>query len=151
MKKTQVNKKSILCIGGLLVISCLFVFKNFLFGNQILAYTDIGSDTYDQYLMHYQGIINHIRDGNFSLWDFTNGYGVNMFTYNLFDPFLLLLYLFGVLFGAEQIYGILVYWEILHILLAGITIYLFLSCFELSERAKVMASYLYALCGYMVV
>lgn len=151
MKKTQINKKSMLCIGILLLISCLFIFKKFLFGNQILAYTDIGSDTYDQYLMHYQGIINHLKNGTFSLWDFTNGYGANVYTYNLFDPFLILLYLFGTLFGAEQIYGFLVYWCILHVLLAGMTIYLFLSCFSLSERSKVMAAYLYALCGYMVV
>lgn len=153
MKKYQVNKKSMLFLLGLLLISCLFIFKNFLFGNQVLAYCapDIGSDTYDQYLLHYQAIINHIRDGNFSLWDFSNGYGANMFNYNLFNPFLVLIYLFGVLLGAEQIYGFLVYWIILHILLAGIAIYLFMSCFSLSENAKVIAAYIYALSGYMVV
>src|SRR5699024_11686503 len=51
----------------------------------------------------------------FSLWDFNNGFGINMFSLNLFDPFLMLLYLFGVLFGAERIYGILVFLQILRI------------------------------------
>ena len=151
MKKGQVNIKTIAFMLGLLLISCLVIFKDFIFGDKILAYTDIGSDTYDQYLFHYQAIINHIREGNFSLWDFNNGYGVNMYTYNLFNPSIWLIYLVGIVFGAEQIYGFMVYWMILHILMACISIYLFLSCFSLSEPAKVLASYAYALCGYLVV
>ena len=151
MKKEQINKKSILIILGILLLSCLFIFKNFVFGNQVLAYVDIGSDTYDQYLPFYQSLIQHIRQGNFSLWDFYNGYGTNMYIMNMFDPFLDMIYLWGVIFGAEHIYSFLVYWMILHILLAGLSIYLFLSGFSLSEYAKIIASCAYALCGYMVV
>ena len=151
MNNIKTGKKSMLILTGLLLVSCLFIFKNFLFGNQILAYTDIGSDTSAQYLMHYQTIINHIQEGSFSLWDFNNGVGINMFSLNLFDPFLMLIYLLGVLLGSEQIYGLLVYMQILRILLAGLAGYGFLSCFQLSERSKIIASYLYALNGFMTV
>lgn len=151
MNGIRTNKKSMLILACLLLISCIFIFKNFLFGNQILAYTDIGSDTSAQYLMHYQTIINHLREGSFSLWDFNNGVGINMFSLNLFDPFLMLLYLLGVLFGSDQIYGMLVYMQIFRILLAGLAGYGFLSCFRLSERGKILGAYLYALNGFMVV
>ena len=50
-----------------------------------------------QYVMHYQTIINHVRDGNLSFWDFNNGFGTNLFQLNLFDPTLDLLYLTGIL------------------------------------------------------
>lgn len=151
MYEAKTSRRSMAVLSGLLLLSCLFIFGSFLFGGELLAFTDIGSDTYDQYLMHYQTIITHLREGSFSLWDFNNGFGINMFSLNLFDPFLMLLYLFGVLFGAERIYGILVFLQILRILLAGLAIYGFLSCFSLSERSKVLAAYAYGLCGYLVV
>lgn len=151
MCQAKTSGKSISLLLGLLLLSCLFIFAPFLFGDKLLAFTDIGSDTYDQYLMHYQTIISHLREGSFSLWDFNNGFGVNMFSLNLFDPFLMLLYLFGVLAGAEHIYGLLVFLQILRIALAGLALYSFLSCFALSERAKVLAAYAYGLSGYLVV
>ena len=151
MRKTGINKKAMGVLTGFLLISCLCIFAQYIFGNQLLAFTDIGSDTYDQYLMQYQTIIQHLREGSFSLWDFNNGFGTNMYAISLFDPFLLLLYLIGVLFGPSKIYGALVYLQILRIVLAGLSAYCFFSCFRLSERSKVLAAYAYGLCGYMIV
>lgn len=151
MTETGASKKTIALLAAALLISCVFIFWRFIFGDYVLAYTDVGVDTYDQYLMHYQTIINHLREGSFSLWDFNNGYGINMFSLNMFDPFLMLLYACGVIFGPEMIYQLLVYVQILRIVLAGLAVYGFLSCFALSERSKLIASYIYALCGYMVV
>lgn len=151
MKQRKTNIKSILFLSLLVLISCMFVFHKFLFGNQILAYTDIGSDTAAQYLMHYQTIINQLRDGSASLWDFSNGVGINMYSLNLFDPFLMILYGLGTVLGGNQIYELLVYMQIVRMLLAGIVVYCYLSCFCLSESSKVMGAYLYAFCGFMVV
>lgn len=151
MTEARTDKKTILALAGVLILSCVFIFHQFLSGDYVLAYTDVGTDTYDQYLMHYQTIINHIREGSFALWDFNNGYGINMYTLNMFDPFLMLLYACGVLSGPEIIYDLLVYVQILRIVLAGLAVYGFLSCFCLSERSKFFASYIYALSGYMIV
>lgn len=151
MCQNKTGKRSVLILEGLLLVSCLFIFGSFLFGNDLLVFTDIGSDTYDQYLMHYQTIISHLQEGSVSAWDFNNGFGINMFSLNLFDPFLMLLYLFGWLTGREHIYGALVFLQILRVLLAGLTMYGFLSCFSLSERSKVLASYAYGLCGYLMI
>ena len=46
---------------------------DYVFGNRFLAFgtfADVGSDTVQQYLMHYHSVVNHIRDGNVSFWDF---------------------------------------------------------------------------------
>lgn len=151
MNELKTCKKTMMILTGLILVSGLIIFWKFIFGNQILAYTDIGSDTYDQYLMNYQSMIHHIKNGNFSLWDFKNGYGSNLYAMNLYDPFLMMIYLTGVLFGAEKIYGILVWMQILRMVLAGLFMYGFLSCFQLMENSKLIAAYMYALCGYLVV
>ena len=93
-KKTEAGNYVILL--GLLLVSCMIIFFDYLFGNQLMIFNDIGSDTWQQYIMNYTSIVNHLRDGDFALWDFTNGLGVNMFNFNLFDPFLMLLYGIGV-------------------------------------------------------
>ncbi|MCI6996631.1 MAG: YfhO family protein [Eubacterium sp.] len=151
MREAKTCRKTIMILTGLILVSGLIIFWKFIFGNQILAYTDIGSDTYDQYLMSYQTIINHLKTGNFSLWDFKNGYGSNLYAMNLYDPFLIMIYITGVLFSAEKIYGLLVWLQILRMVLAGLFLYGFLSCFRLMEKSKLIAAYMYALCGYLVI
>ena len=47
-----------------------------------MIFNDIGSDTWQQYIMNYTSIVNHLRDGSFSLWDFNNGLGINQFNFN---------------------------------------------------------------------
>ena len=111
----------------------------------------MGSDTVQQYLMHYHSVVNHIRNGNVSFWDFNNGFGINVFQMNLFDPTLILLYLIGLIRGANHIWGALVYVQILRILLAGLAGYLFLSEFQFSERSKLLAAYIYGLNGFLMV
>lgn len=131
--------------------ACLLVFQSYLFGNETFVFGDIGSDTKQQYLMQYNTIVNHLRNGSFSLWDFNNGFGVNMFGLNLTDPFLMVLYLLGVVFGPEHLASYLVYFQVLKIVLAGIAVYYYLSCFSLSEYGKMLAGFMYAFSGFMVV
>ncbi len=151
MSQARTNKKTIGILSGLLLITCLVVFHKFIFGNLVPVFTDIGSDTYDQYLMHYQTIIHHLLEGDLSLWDFNNGMGINLFSLNLFDPFLMLLYLYGSLFGVSHIYRFLTVILIARVLLAGLLMYLFLSCFRLSEKSKLLAAYLYGWNGFLMV
>lgn len=143
--------KSLFVLMALLLMSSTVIYREFLFGNSLLAFTDVGSDTWQQYVMHYHTMVNHLKEGTFSFWDFNNGFGVNQFQLYLFDPSLLLLYAIGVLFGPEVMLEALVYVQILRILAAGAAGYFFLSEFSLSERAKVFASYLYGLNGFLLV
>ena len=84
----------LLLLGG-----CVFIFHSYLFGNEVMVFSDVGSDTRQQYIMWYNGIVNMLRDGSFSLWNFRDGLGINTYSVNLTEPFLLLVYLIGTLFG----------------------------------------------------
>ena len=124
--KSSSDVKALAVLMVLLLISCCLIFKDYLFGDQLLIFNDIGSDTWQQYIMNYTSIVNHLRDGSFSLWDFTNGMGINMFNFNLFDPFLMLLYGIGVILGPAHMLLYINVIQILKILAAGLAFYWFL-------------------------
>ena len=145
------NFRSLLILWGAIAISVLIIFFPFFAGDSLIVFNDAGSDTRQQYLMHYATIVNHLCDGNFSLWDMNLGFGASMFALNLFNVFLIPVYAAGALLGSGHIPTFLLYMTIAQIFLAGTFCYLFLSCFSLSETGKVIASYIYALCGYLLV
>ena len=154
MDKTKKRKQDLLTAFALVImlgLSCLVIFKDYLFGNQLLIFNDIGSDTWQQYIMNYTSIVNHLRAGDFFLWDFSNGLGINMFNFNLFDPFLMLLYAFGVLKGPAHMLIFINIIQILKILAAGLAFYWFLSQFPFSHQARLVASYVYGLNGFLLV
>lgn len=153
MKKSLQSKRfqSLLLLWGLILASCLIIFRSFLFGDLLVVFNDSGSDTRQQYLMQYATIVNHLKNGNYSLWDLNNGFGASMFSLNMSNIFLMLVYLAGYLFGIGRIPGVIVYLLIFQIFLAGTFCFLFLDSFSFSNRSKVIASYIYALNGYLLI
>lgn len=158
MKKKNINSVSIqseqktrLLLLAALFVSCLLIFRKYIFGDRFYVFNDIGSDTWQLYTMQFTSIVNRLRAGNFALWDFTNGFGVNQFNLNLFDPSLMLLYGLGYLLGPQKLLSYLVWTEILKILLAGWVFYWYLSCFSFGKQAKYVSAYAYGLSGYLLV
>ena len=135
----------------LLSASCSFIFRDYLYGNDLMIFNDIGSDTWQQYIMNYTSIVNHLRDGSFSLWDFNNGLGINQFNFNLFDPFLMLLYGVDVVLGPAHMLLYINVIQILKIMVAAFAFYWFLSQFSFSVLSKMITSYAYALNGFLLV
>lgn len=140
----------IILVIALLVSSCI-MFHSYLFGEDLMIFDDIGSDTWQQYSMHYGSIINHLRSGNFSFWDFTNGFGTSFFSLNLFDPTLILLYILGTIFGHARMLLCINYVQVLRILAAGWMFYRFMMKFSFSRQARFAAAYIYGLNGYLLV
>lgn len=142
----------VLCFLFLLLsASCSFIFRDYLYGNDLMIFNDIGSDTWQQYIMNYTSIVNHLRDGSFSLWDFNNGLGINQFNFNLFDPFLMLLYGVGVVLEPAHMLLYINVIQILKIMVAAFAFYWFLSQFSFSVLSKMITSYAYALNGFLLV
>ncbi len=123
----------------------------YIFGDSLFMFRDIGSDTAEQYLMQYSSIVNHIRNGNLSLWDFTNGFGTSMYQLNLFNPSLWLLYLAGIIAGPQVMAGCLIYLHLLLLILAGFAAWKYLSVFRFPFEARLLAAYLYAFNGFLTV
>lgn len=154
----QINKKFMnsekqtrLLLLAALFVSSLFIFRRYLFGNEIMAFNDIGGDTMQLYTMQYASVINHLREGNFSFWDFTNGFGINYFNLNPGDPSFLLLVGIGVILGPDHMLFFLAWVQVLKILLAGYVFYHYLSCFSFSRQAKFAAAFAYGLNGHLLI
>ena len=134
-----------------LFVSCLFMFREYLSGDLVMVYNDVGGDTWQQYTAYYASVVNHLRAGNFALWDFTNGIGINLFSWFQMDPSLILLLMIGVILGPAHMLYYLVVLQIMKILAAGIVFYMFLSEFSYSKQAKFMAAFAYGMNGYLLI
>ena len=145
------ERRTRLVVLGALFVTCLVVFRSYLFGQDVMVFNDIGSDTWQLYTMQYASIINHLREGTFTIWDFTNGFGINQFNLNLFDPSLMLVYGLGVVLGPDRVMNYLAVVQVLRILAAGLVMERYLSCFSLSRTARAFAAYAYGLSGYLLV
>ena len=150
-KLINAKRRTIIVLLGLIAVTALIVFFEYIFGGRLFAFYDIGSDTSQQYLTHYMTIVRKLREGDLTLWDANNGFGVNMNMLNMTNPALMIIYVLGFFFGETSVPYLIVYVYILEIAAAGVGCYLFLSTFPLREKAKLPAAYMYAFSGFMMV
>ena len=108
----------------------MFVFNEYIFGNRLLAFHDIGSDTAEQYLSLYAMLIRKLQTGDLTLWGADNGFGINLNMLNMTNPALMLVYAIGAVIGTERMPYVLLWVYILEIFTAGLTCYLYLSVFR---------------------
>jgi len=151
--RTTVRTRTMLILTAMILATAMAVFYQYIFGDRYFIFmeNDIGSDTAHQYISQYALLIRKLQTGNFSLWDSTNGFGVNLFTYSLTNPFLVLLYLVGTAVGRPGYLYLMIWLYILEILLTGLAGYLYLSEFSLSEYAKLIAAYMFAFNSYLII
>lgn len=134
-----------------LLFSGIIIYWGYLFGDRLLIFEDMAGDTKDQYISQYISLVRHIREGNFSFWNFEQGLGMNEFCISLFDPSLMLLLSVGVLFGIKTMMEFLPVLAILKIILAGLAAYGLLSQFSYGTQAKLAAAYAYGMNGYLMI
>lgn len=134
-----------------LLFSGIIIYWSYLFGDRLLIFEDMAGDTKDQYISQYISLVRHIREGNFTFWNFEQGLGMNEFCISLFDPSLMLLFAVGVLFGIKAMMQFLPVLAILRIILAGLAAYGLLSQFSYSTQAKLAAAYAYGMNGYLMI
>ena len=143
--------RTALVLSAAVLVTCLIVFNEFIFGERIFAFYDIGSDTSQQYLPQILTVVRKLREGDLTLWDAENGFGVNMNMLTITNPFFWIIFLTGFLCGEKAVFPAMIWLYIGEIIAAGLAAYLFLSLFRLSERAKCLAAYMYAFNGFMLV
>lgn len=128
------------------------VYGRYLLGNIAYVYNDIGSDTIQQYLPYYIGIVDSIQDGTFSFWDASFGLGSSRFLSQawLFDPFNLITIPVALLFGQSTIPTMLVAVQIIRIFLSAFLFRWYISLFCKVPFVRVLGSVLFAFNGFMI-
>jgi len=132
-------------LGSLLLIG-IIVFKDFIFGNKLYLYKDIGSDSININYPAFFHKLSYFKNFGVLKWSFYQGMGQNVFPQNFKDPFSIILLLFGARYLA---YGI-IYMEFAKIICAGLFFYLFLKKLSLSPFAVIIGGLLFAYSGFIV-
>lgn len=152
--KQKVNSKRLhmIVFGVTVLLLCIFIFRKFIFGDQIYCYLDSNDDTFQSYLPAYQMVVNILKKNAESFMYLGNGIGSNLLTYQttIFDPFAFVLYIVGYFGGIDLIPPMLVYVQILRILAAAFACKYFLSFFSLSDLAQYVGAFTYAFSAYLL-
>lgn len=135
-----------------LLVSVSLVFLDYLFGSRIFVFIDMGLDTCDQYFAYYTYLADALADGDFSLWNFNFGVGVDQYSNQswVMDPFAWLIVLPGFLMGVDAIRWSVLAVHILKIVLLVALFNKFLKYFNISDFSRVLFSVLYGFNGFMM-
>lgn len=128
---------------GLLVVGTV-IFRDFLFGNAVLLYKDIGSDSLIDYYPWFVHFSDYIRTEGFPSWSFSVGMGQDILYlagYLLLDPVTWL--------PKGLIAPALVYQHLAKILVAGLFFFRFLRLRGLELPASLLGSLLLCFSAYM--
>lgn len=136
----------------LLILSIMLIFGQFIVGKAYFIFTDIGSDTFNQYYPYFVNCALSIRDGSFSVWNWDYGLGtsvLNVISWTM-DPFAIAVVLCGVIFGAEVVHYALVWMQIAKIIVCYFLCKRYLKLFCENEFAVCLGAYLCSLNGYLM-
>ncbi len=136
----------------LMFVSIIICFRTFLTGNEYFAYLDIGSDTVYVYQPFWFSIADDLKKWNISEWTMNYGLGASTLTQLswLVDPFIWPTIVAYLLCGFSTAQVIAAWMQGVKLLLCALVCYDFLSEYSLSRTAKVISSYAYGFCGFVV-
>lgn len=154
LTEKPIEKSEIVLLLCSLCICFFVVYFPFIFGDYTYGYnaSDWGADTFQQYIPFYVDLINSIRDGSFSWWNFNFGLGASYFISQtwLFDPFNIILIAGCLLFGDVALPAMLLLALALKIAIAAFVFNLYLSFFVKKPLARIVGSIFYCMSGFMV-
>lgn len=130
----------------------IIYFHDYIFGDRLFIFADIGSDTIQQYYPYYMNCVRRIQEGTFGIWNWDYGLGTSLMNNisQTLDPFGLFVILGGVIGGISKVRRLLVVAQILKIVLSALLCRYFLKMFHVSEKAACVGGYLYAFNGYLM-
>ncbi len=142
----RLGKKAIWLALGLGACIAFYVYKDFLLFNNVLLYTDIGSDSVNIFYPVWVHYADLWREPGMPVWTMQWAMGSNVAWGLLMDPFSLMLYIIG----KTHIAYAIVYIEVIKILLSIIFIYKYLHLLKLSNLTCIIGSLLYSFSGYLI-
>lgn len=124
------------------------IFSEFLIGNKLYLFSDIGSDTLYNYYPIYYLLTEYFQNGHLPLWSFRIGGGVSLVSFYqyLFDPFTSILYLAG----TRKIAEALIWIYLLKISLAAFFSYVFFRKIELCQWLSLIGAICFAFSGFLL-
>jgi len=143
MTKRFLCSPSFLAVLFLLLVGGL-IFRDFLFGGQVLLYKDIGSDSVNDYYPWFVHLSHYVRSEGLPSWSFYVGMGQDIFFfagYLILEPVCWL--------TKELIAPALIYQHLAKVVIAGALFCRFLQLRRLNPIAALLGSLLLSFSAYM--
>ena len=149
---SAVNAHPYLCLTLLMLLTGLYVYRGIFLHGLAYVFYGSGSDTVQQYIGSMLNVVYKLRNGDFSLWEFNIGFGLDLLNNqgHIMDPFNIPFYLLGVLRMDRAMYASLAVMQLLKCCMTGWFVMRFLDCFSLRSEAKVLAAYCCSFCGFIM-
>lgn len=139
-------------IGLLVTVTVVLIFHSYLFGSDVYAFNDIGSDTTQQYLPLYLDMLHDLRNGDFSFWNSNFGTGASILSYQslYFDPFNSILLLVGLLLGDSSVPFALVLTQIIKMYSCAFIFKHLCAFYCKHSTVRIFASWAYSCNGFLM-
>lgn len=127
-----------------LLAVALVVFRDFVFGQKLLLYKDIGDDSLNFHYPYFVLLSEYLRSNGFPRWSFRVGMGQSIFPYSnslLFDPVVWL--------TRDLIARALVYQHLLKVVICGLLFFRFLELKGIRFVAALLGALLLSLSAYL--
>lgn len=130
-----------------MIICCGIVFQDFISGEKVYLYKDIGSDSVNIYFPWLVHIGDYFRNNGVPTWSFAQGLGQNVFPLWLGDFFSDAI---SIMFSKEKLPYTLAIVEIIKIMLSGLVAFRYFTELKVSRFAAYIGGFLFAFCGYII-
>jgi uncharacterized membrane protein YfhO len=141
------QKKSYIVTLFSVVLLWIALYHKFIFSSFFYIYYDVGSDDWNSYLPYYQLIIDTVKSGYFSTFNFALGTGNSMFSIGLqwLDPFL------PILFLPMALPNLILLLIFVKIIVIATIVYRYLSFFTQDEKILWLGVMLYSFGSYIII
>ncbi len=128
----------------LLCAITVFCYRDYLFGNKLFVYQDVGGDSYVQTYPYYMYKAQfYAENGHFPTWSFQSGLGNSVGT-GIYDKIAILL-------GSAAAPYMLAIMQVVKMILSGVLFYAYLRTMKKSQLTSTLFAFCYAYCGHMTV
>lgn len=150
----NMSKTSAFRLLLILTVTLLFliVYGGYIFGGRYFLFTDAGMDTIYQFYPMYVHLVNEIREGTLSLWNFDWGLGCDTLTRQewIMDPCAWLAVVSGLLFGIRSIRHMLLITQFIKVMACALICFEFLGYYKFSLKARFTASCLFGFNSWLM-
>lgn len=138
----------------ILIVILMFaiVYVAYIFGGKYLLFTDAGMDTIYQFYPMYVHLVNEIREGTLSLWNFDWGLGCDTLTRQewIMDPCAWMTVGSGLLFGMRSIRHVLLIAQFIKVMVCALVCFEFLGFYGFSPKSRFTAACLFSFNGWLM-
>lgn len=148
-KKTR---SELVLLGLVVALGLLVVYGRFYAGDLLFSYTDVGSDTSEQYVPYYLSLLRSIREGTLGTWSFDYGLGSSFMSYQSWtlDPFNLVLVPLCLVLGDSFLGIALVIVQSLKVVSCAYLFDHLLTSYCEQPLSRVLGASLFSFCGFLM-